>query len=119
LQCDGSGRCSLIPGRPVRNIGVLAARGVGAVARGVGNIIENRPVLSFFQNRRPVRTLIGNIIENRPIRTFFAERQPVRRLVGGIIRAQPLRRAGGAILGGGGRIIGGAGRIIAFPFRRR
>ena len=119
MQCDGSGRCSLIPGRPVRNIGVLAARGVGAVARGVGNIIENRPVLSFFQNRRPVRTLIGNIIENRPIRTFFAERQPVRRLVGGIIRAQPLRRAGGAILGGGGRIIGGAGRIIAFPFRRR
>jgi len=119
MECDGEGKCRFIPGRPVLNAGILAARGVGAVARGVGNVIENRPVLSFFQNRRPVRTLIGNIIENRPIRTFFAERQPVRRLVGGIIRAQPLRRAGGAILGGGGRIIGGAGRIIAFPFRRR
>ncbi|MFA5724429.1 MAG: hypothetical protein WC979_09310 [Candidatus Pacearchaeota archaeon] len=118
MQCDGQ-KCRFIPGRPVLNAGILAARGVGAVARGVGTVIQNRPVLSFFQNRRPVRTLIGGIIQNRPIRTFFAERQPVRRLVGGIIRAQPLRRAGGAILGGGGRIIGGAGRIIAFPFRRR
>lgn len=108
-ECNGAG-CRLVPGQPVRNVLRLGAAGVA----GIGRVIANRPVISFFRERQPVRN-------------FFREVQPVRRLGGAAIRGVGAigrgaiiggGRVGGGVLRAGGGALRGAGRVIAFPFRR-
>jgi len=83
----------------VRGAG-FAARGVGAGVRGVGKFIANRPVVNFFREVQPVRSVI------RGVGGFFREVQPVRSVIRGtgefFSEVQPVRRGlRGAAIGVG------------------